>query len=374
MKKILVLGCTGSIGTSTLNIVREFSQDFSVVGLTAHSSEKKLVELSKEFNAPYCLTGKVSPKELSEFFVASKADIAVNGIAGAAGLLPSVMVLESGIDLALANKETIVMAGPLVEKLAQQHNCSIYPVDSEHSAVFTLVKKFGTEAVKEVVLTASGGPFRETPKEKLPFMKPSDALKHPTWNMGQKITIDSASLANKGLEVIEACRLFKVKPEQVKVTVHPQSLIHSLIRTTDGVLYAQISPPDMRHPILTALMWPSFVPNSLEEFDITAQGTMTFTPPRFMDFPMLSLAYKALNMGESATIAYNAANEVAVAAFLEEKILFTDIAKVTEKVLEEDWSMDVTSIEEVFAFDTRGRQCAHVVIENLQSEKLRGCQ
>ena len=374
MKKILVLGCTGSIGTSTLNIIRKFSQDFSVVGLTAHSSEEKLIELSKEFNAPYCLTGKTSVQQLEDFITASHADIAVNGIAGAAGLLPSVMVLKAGIDLALANKETIVMAGPLVEKLAQQHNCSIYPVDSEHSAVFTLVNKFGSASVKEVILTASGGPFRNTPKEKLAFMKPSDALKHPTWNMGQKITIDSASLANKGLEVIEACRLFKVKPEQVKVTIHPQSLIHSLIKTTDGVLYAQISPPDMRHPILTALMWPTFVPNSLEEFDITSEGTMTFTPPRFEDFPMLSLAYKALSMGESATIAYNAANEVAVSAFLKEQILFTDISSVTEKVLEQDWSMDVTSIQEVFSFDDRGRQLAQAAVETLQSQNSRGPQ
>ena len=191
---------------------------------------------------------------------------------------------------------------------------------------------------------------------------------------GTKITIDSASLANKGLEVIEACRLFKVKPEQVKVTIHPQSLIHSLIKTTDGVLYAQISPPDMRHPILTALMWPTIVPNSLEEFDITSEGTMTFAPPRFEDFPMLSLAYKALSMGESATIAYNAANEVAVSAFLKEQILFTDISSVTEKVLEQDWSMDVTSIQEVFSFDDRGRQLAQAAVETLQSQNSRGPQ
>lgn len=372
MKKLLILGCTGSIGTSALNIAREFPSKFKIVGLTAHNSKEKLEKLSQEFGGvPFCLTGKEPPEALEKLITSCGADVAVNGIAGSPGLMPSVYVLRSGMDLALANKETIVMAGPLVAQLAQQNHCKVLPVDSEHSAVFTLVQKFGAEAIGEIVLTASGGPFREKKREDLPFMKPSDALKHPTWDMGTKITIDSASLANKGLEVIEACRLFNVSPDKVKVTVHPQSLVHSLIRTKDGVLYAQISPPDMRHPIMTALTWPEFVPSSLEEWDIVSGGTLSFYPPRMDDFPMLPLAYKSLSMG-AGPIAYNAANEIAVEAFLQEKITFTQISSVTEKVLEGDWNQEPVTIEEVFLFDKQARQqameavAACVLVNNAQ--------
>lgn len=365
MKNLLILGCTGSIGTSALNIAREFPDRFSVVGLTAHKSKERLQELSKEFgNVPTCLTGVDSEEALERLINTCGADIVVNGIAGSPGLMPSVFVLRAGIDLALANKETIVMAGPLIARLAREHNCRILPVDSEHSAVFTLVEKFGSDSIGQIVLTASGGPFREKKSEDLPFMRPADALKHPTWNMGTKITIDSASLANKGLEVIEACRLFNISPDRVKVTVHPQSLVHSLIRTRDGVLYAQISPPDMRHPILTALTWPDFVPSSLEEWDITAGGTLNFYPPRMNDFPMLPLAYKSLSMA-SGPIAYNAANEIAVEAFLNGKIAFTQIAYVTDRILAMDWNKEPVTIDDVFLFDNKARQQAKKIVEDI---------
>lgn len=368
MKKILVLGCTGSIGTSTLDIVREFPDRFQVVALTAHSSKEKLDSLSCEFGGvPTCLTSQEPPEALEHLISTCGADIAVNGIAGSPGLMPSVYVLQAGMDLALANKETIVMAGPLVAQLAERNDCRILPVDSEHSAVFTLVQKFGADTIGQIVLTASGGPFREKPRDELPFVKPADALKHPTWDMGTKITIDSATLANKGLEVIEACRLFNVPPERVKVTVHPQSLVHSLIRTTDGVLYAQISSPDMRHPILAALTWPEFVSSSLEEWDITAGGTLNFYPPRMDVFPMLPLAYKALHQN-AGPIAYNAANEVAVAAFLAEKISFTQIAAITEQVLAEDWCREPVTIQDVFLFDSQARQLAQQLVEKLSSQ------
>lgn len=365
MKNLLILGCTGSIGTSALNIAREFPDRFNVVGLTAHKSKERLQELSKEFgNVPTCLTGVDSEDALERLINTCGADIVVNGIAGSPGLMPSVFVLRAGIDLALANKETIVMAGPLIARLAREHNCRILPVDSEHSAVFTLVEKFGSDSIRQIVLTASGGPFREKKSEDLPFMRPADALKHPTWNMGTKITIDSASLANKGLEVIEACRLFNISPDRVKVTVHPQSLVHSLIRTRDGVLYAQISPPDMRHPILTALTWPDFVPSSLEEWDITAGGTLNFYPPRMNDFPMLPLAYKSLSMA-SGPIAYNAANEIAVEAFLNGKIAFTQIAYVTDRILAMDWNKEPVTIDDVFLFDNKARQQAKKIVEDI---------
>ena len=324
--------------------------------------------MSCEFGGvPTCLTGKEPPEALEKLISTCGADIAVNGIAGSSGLLPSVLVLQAGMDLALANKETIVMAGPLVSQLAEQNGCRILPVDSEHSAVFTLVQKFGSDTIGQIVRTASGGPFREKPRGELPFVKPADALKHPTWDMGTKITIDSATLANKGLEVIEACRLFNVAPERVKVTVHPQSLVHSLIRTTDGVLYAQISPPDMRHPILAALTWPDFIPSSLEEWDITAGGTLNFYPPRLDDFPMLPLAYKAL-LQNAGPIAYNAANEVAVAAFLAEKISFAQIATITEQVLAEDWCREPVTIQDVFLFDRQARQLAQQLVEKFSSK------
>ena len=365
MKNILILGCTGSIGTSALNIAREFPDRFNVVGLTAHKSKERLQELSKEFgNVPTCLTGVDSEDALERLINTCGADIVVNGIAGSPGLMPSVFVLRAGIDLALANKETIVMAGPLIARLAREHNCRILPVDSEHSAVFTLVEKFGSDSIGQIVLTASGGPFREKKSEDLPFRRPADALKHPTWDMGTKITIDSASLANKGLEVIEACRLFNISPDRVKVTVHPQSLVHSLIRTRDGVLYAQISPPDMRHPILTALTWPDFVPSSLEEWDITAGGTLNFYPPRMNDFPMLPLAYKSLSMA-SGPIAYNAANEIAVEAFLNGKIAFTQIAYVTDRILAMDWNKEPVTIDDVFLFDNKARQQAKKIVEDI---------
>lgn len=365
-KKILVLGCTGSIGTSTLNIVREFPDKFTVAGLTAYSSKEKLDDLSKEFdNAPSILLKDIDKEALDKFIKSCNPDIVVNGIAGAAGLLPSILVLNQGIDLALANKETIVMAGSIVKKLAQKNNCKILPVDSEHSAIFSLIERYGNDSIHEIILTASGGPFREMPSEQLQKVTASDALKHPTWNMGEKITIDSASMANKGLEVIEACRLFNVSTDKVKVVVHPQSLVHSLIRTKDGVMYAQISPPDMRHPILTALTWPEFVPNKLEQLNLADGCSLTFSAPRLNDFPMLKLAYEVADKSGAYTIAYNAANEIAVPLFLEGKILFTDIPKITNEVISMNWSTEPVTIDDVFLFDNQARIKAKKVADKI---------
>lgn len=363
MKKIVVLGCTGSIGTSTLDIVRNFPDAFQIVGLTAHSQKQELERLSKEFSCNNVALTSTDITGIEKVISESKADLVVNGIAGAAGLYPSVFTLQNKIDLALANKETIVMAGDLIRSLAGKNNCALLPVDSEHSAVFNLISKYGHDSVDSVILTASGGPFRNVPSEELQYKKPSDALKHPTWNMGTKITIDSASLANKGLEVIEACKLFDMSPDKVQVVVHPQSIVHSLIRTKDGVLYAQMSKPDMRHPILSALTWPQFTPNHLEPFDIIATSfengiTLSFFPPRIKDFPMLSLAYDAVKAEGAYTIAYNAANEIAVDAYLHDKINFTDIPLVTEKTLEHDWSKAAVTFDEVFLFDSQARKIA----------------
>ena len=364
-KKILVLGCTGSIGSSTLDIVRRFPDLFSVCGLTAHTRKTELEKLCREFSCTNAATAATedSPDKIRCVIEKSNADIAVNGIAGSAGLMPSVWCLQNNINLALANKETVVMAGPLIKELASAKGRSVIPVDSEHSALFFLIERFGKERVSSLILTASGGPFRTLSAAKLASVTIEDALKHPTWNMGKKISIDSATLANKGLEVIEACRLFDMPPEKVKVAVHPQSIVHSLIQTVDGDLYAQISEPDMRRPILSALTWPEVIENDLKKLDLTSavgdEGIcMSFFPPRFKDFPLLGCAYEAQKAGGAYTIAYNAANEVAVEFFLQQKIGFTAIQNTVAAVLDKDWSQEPENFEAVFALDTKAREAA----------------
>lgn len=393
-KKVLVLGCTGSIGTSTLDIIRAFPGRFEVCGLSAHTNQKKLNGLAAEFGctntaltadavsadktantARNLSAAALSNEKIAELIEKSKADIAVNGIAGAAGLMPSVLCVENGIDLALANKETIVMAAPLIRALAEKKGRKIIPVDSEHSALFALIERFGKERVNSLILTASGGPFRTWPREKLKDVKPEDALKHPTWSMGQKISIDSATLANKGLEVIEACRLFDMEPEKVKVTVHPQSLVHSLIETVDGDLYAQISEPDMKRPIISALTYPDMIENNLKKLDLfsalgnpdgNAEGlTMSFYPARFDDFPLLGAAYEAQKKGGSYTIAYNAANEIAVSMFLHKQIGFTQIADIVSEVLEKDRTQEPRTFNDVFAMDEQVRREAEICGQRL---------
>ncbi len=357
-KKILVLGCTGSIGEQTLDICRNMKDDFEVCGLSAGKNKKKLEEACAEFGCPGTLFQEEGISGIENLIKSVDADIAVNGIAGAAGLEPSILVLKNGIDLALANKETVVMAWHIVKKLAEENKCKIIPVDSEHSAIFNLSQKIGTENIDELVITASGGPFRSYTDEQLENVTVEDALRHPTWNMGAKITIDSASLANKGLEVIEACRLFNFPTNRVKVAVHPQSLIHSLVKTNDGVLYAQISNPDMRHPIYGALVWPEYKKNYLTPFDITECGGMTFSKPRMDSFPLLKHAYDCAEKGNSYPIAFNAANEVAVAAFIEKKCRFTDIQKIVSMTLENDWSEIPDAIEKVYDADRKARKIA----------------
>ncbi len=365
-KKIVVLGATGSIGSSCIDIVRHNRELFTIVGLSAHQDKNGLLALASEFDVKKTvLSGEEGSPALLKLIRESEADIVVNGISGASGLEPSIEALKSGKNLALANKETIVMAGLLIRNLAEKMGKSILPVDSEHSAVFNLVSVYGKEAISEIILTASGGPFRTWSRERLATVTRADALKHPTWSMGAKITIDSATLANKGLEVIEACRLFDMDIERVKVVVHPQSLVHSFIRTKDGVLYAQISKPDMRHPILSALTWPEYRPNHLEQLTFEQLCTMQFEAPRYDDFPLLGLAYRAAGLAGGYTIAYNAANEIAVEAFLKDGISFAALADVTATVLERDWSREPASFDEVFAIDREARDCARSAITGM---------
>lgn len=355
MKRVLVLGCTGSIGTNALNIADNLPDDFKICGIQAHSNKNKLEELSKKYNCPSLLTSKhKSEKDFQKLIDESKPDIVVNGIAGAPGLLPSKVALENGIDLALANKETIVMAGSLIKKLAKKNNAKLLPVDSEHSAIFNLVERIGKENISKIVITASGGPFRNFTKEQLEHVTLEQALNHPTWKMGPKITIDSSTLANKGLEVIEAAYLFDVTSDQIEVVVHPQSLIHSLVRTNDGMLYAQISDPDMKHPIYSALTWPENKQTYLKPFDLF-DHEMTFFKPRIDDFPLLQYAFNCVKNGNSYPIAFNASNEVAVHAFIDGKIQYSDISKIVDSVLTKDWNTKLDSFETVFEQDKLAR-------------------
>ncbi|MDR2792697.1 MAG: 1-deoxy-D-xylulose-5-phosphate reductoisomerase [Treponema sp.] len=373
MKKIALLGATGSIGNSTLDVIRKNPGCFEPVLFSAHTAIESLVRLGKEYpNACLVLTGKSQnvPAEIHrigregllwaiEECAHSGVDIAVNGISGAAGLEPSLAVLDAGMNLALANKETIVMAGEIVFMKAREKNVCIIPVDSEHSAIFQLLRAHGKENLDSIILTASGGPFRTLPAERFAWVKPRDALAHPTWNMGAKITIDSASMANKGLEVIEAVKLFNVPPDRVKVVLHPQSIVHSMVRFLDGSVYAQLSKPDMRHPIQDALFFPDKGEVSFDTLDFTSL-TLEFEAPDEKKFPLLPLAYHAAKAGSLYPVAYNAANEEAVSLFLEEKICFLDIARIVEAVLQQDWT-GVVTLEAVWEADKKARACVYAL-------------
>jgi 1-deoxy-D-xylulose-5-phosphate reductoisomerase len=369
IKKVLILGCTGSIGKSTVDIIKNLPERFKCCGLTANKNLDLLKQTASLFNCPYSLTSEEGYDGIKKLIDQTKPDIVVNGIAGSAGLIPSITVLEAGIDLALANKESVVMAGPLIFSLAEKNKCHILPVDSEHSAIFTLLNQCGgKENVDRLIITASGGPFRTWPSEKIAQATLKDALKHPTWNMGAKITVDSATLGNKGLEVIEAKRLFNFKTSQIQVAVHPESIVHSLVRTNDGIVYAQLSEPDMKHPILQALDWPFIKTTYLKPFDITdtpeGKRTLTFEKPRFKDFPLLSLAYEAAEKDNCYPIAFNAANEIAVWSFMDEKIKFARISEITQTVMSHssDWESKITCPEDIFEADNLARKYAQELI------------
>lgn len=368
MKKILVLGCTGSIGSSTLDIIENEKEMFICCGLTAHSKKDELSALSKKFQCPSLLTNNADEKDYKNFISSCKPDIVVNGIAGSPGLLPSKVTLELGIDLALANKETVVMAYPLVKALSEKNGAKIIPVDSEHSAIFSLINQCGKENSDRILITASGGPFRNFTKEQLENVTLEMALNHPTWKMGPKITIDSSTLANKGLEVIEASYLFDKAADKIDVVVHPQSIIHSMVRTNDGMIYAQASDPDMKHPIISALTYPENVKNYLKAFDLFDKE-LTFFRPRMDDFPLLKYAFQCVEKKGSYPLVFNAANEVAVHAFLDGKIRYTEIGGITEKTLQNDWSETPETFERVFELDKKARSIAESFITKIVGDR-----
>ncbi|MDR2782776.1 MAG: 1-deoxy-D-xylulose-5-phosphate reductoisomerase [Treponema sp.] len=373
MKAIAILGATGSIGKSVLDVIHKNPDCFEPVLFSAHTDGEALLRLGKKYpNARLALAGNVenAPKAIHymgregllraiEACAQSGCGLAVNGIAGAAGLEPSLAAIDAGMDLALANKETIVMAGEVTFRKAREKNIAIIPVDSEHSAVFQLLRAHagGAERLDSIILTASGGPFRALSSEQLARVTPKDALAHPTWKMGAKITVDSASMANKGLEVIEAVKLFAVPPDKVKVIVHPQSVVHSMIRFSDGSMYAQLSKPDMRRPIQDALFFPNKSAVSFDSLDLTSL-TLEFEAPDEKKFPLLPLAYRVAEARALYPVAYNAANEEAASLFLEERIGFLDIARIVEAVLQRDWTGIVT-VDAVWEADKKARSCVY---------------
>ncbi len=372
-KKVSVLGSTGSIGKNTLEVIRALEPSFDIVALACRHSVGELTRQVKEFvPEAIAVTGLLDSQEegelgklrgtrvyreergLLQMLTDTDADLVVNGISGAKGLLPSLKTLQRGADLALANKETVVMAGGLVSELVRRNGSTLLPVDSEHYALFCLLRGRKPEDVQEVILTASGGAFRDLSYEQLRDVRIEDALIHPNWNMGAKITVDSATMANKGLEVIEAHHLFDIPVSAIKVLIHPQSYIHSLIRTSDGFIYAQLSQPDMRLPIQNALTYPGLEPSCLEAFDLTGKS-LSFAAVDPHKYRLLSLAYGAAEQAGGYPIAYNAANEVAVDRFLSRDISFLEITQLVEQVLQVDWKVPVEEIEAILQVDREAR-------------------
>ena len=374
-KKLIVLGCTGSIGRNTSTVLKANKEYFEVVGISAHTDESNLVKFAEKFNVPnVCLTGRnpsypginyQGGEGLLKMIRETDADVVLNGIAGSPGLASSIATLETGKDLACANKETIVMAGELILKLAEDNNANIIPVDSEHSAIWQLLRGFRKEYVSELILTASGGAFRNRSIESLKHVTVNAALAHPTWEMGPKITIDSATMANKGLEVIEAHFLFGIPAEKIKVVIHPKSYVHSLVRTIDGYLYSQISLPDMSVPIQNALSWPEIIPANFASLDLP-EVSLEFHELDEVKYPIVKSAYAALEKKGSYPIVFNAANEAAVASFMEGGIAFTDIAVLVDQALELDWPGRVESFDHIFSIDAEVRTVTRELIEKIR--------
>ena len=377
MKKLTILGSTGSIGVSTLDVVAAQPDLFKVVALTAGANlellkqqiaafSPDLVSVLSEANAralKRMLPGK-KPEILHgvEGMIAAatapETTMVVAAIVGAAGLVPTAAAVMAGKDVALANKETLVTAGHLIMDLVRKHAVKLYPVDSEHCAVFQSMVGHRNQDISRVILTASGGPFLNWSRERLASATVTDALNHPNWSMGRKITVDSATMMNKGLEVIEARWLFDIPVERIAVNVHPQSIIHSMVEYLDGSVMAQLGVPDMKGPIAYALSYPARVPSGVKPLDLTTLSGLTFFNPDLDRFPALGLAYRAAQAGESMPAVMNAANEIAVEAFLAGRIGFMAIAESIERVMDLHDSHALNSIEEVLEADRWGRRTA----------------
>jgi 1-deoxy-D-xylulose-5-phosphate reductoisomerase len=383
MKPITLLGSTGSIGTQTLDIVAQYPDRFRVVGLAAGGNVQLLAEQIRRFQPeivaiadrskfaplkeaiasvtpqPILLVGNEGIETVAAY---GDAQTVVTGIVGCAGLLPTIAAIKAGKDIALANKETLIAAGSVVLPLIAQHGVNIFPADSEHSAIFQCLQGVPTGGLRRILLTASGGSFRDLPVEQLSTVTVADALKHPNWSMGRKITIDSATLMNKGLEVIEAHYLFGVDYDRIEIVIHPQSIIHSLIELQDSSVLAQLGLPDMRLPLLYALSFPERIHTDWQRLDLFKCGDLTFREPDRRKYPCMDLAYAAGRSGGTMPAVLNAANEQAVELFLNGKISFVQIPQLIEMACDRHNCIAQPGLDDIIAADTWARQS---VVENL---------
>ena len=390
-QNVTVLGATGSIGTSTLDVIARHPERFQVFALSAHSQVEALGRLCRQFRPRYAVISDVSrlpelrealtdtgiealagEQGLCEVASAAEVDVIMAAIVGAAGLMPTLSAIEQGKKVLLANKEALVMSGGLFMEAVARHGATLLPIDSEHNAIFQCLPQshpVGVDdaGVTRILLTASGGPFRHASSGELARVTPEQACAHPTWSMGRKISVDSATLMNKGLELIEACWLFRTTPDRIEVHVHPESIIHSMVEYRDGSVLAQLGSPDMRTPIANALAWPERIDAGVSPLDLFELAAFHFEKPDLERFPSLRLASEAFLAGGTAPAVLNAANEVAVQAFLEGRIAFTGIADVVEQALDHFEPVPVDSIEVVMRQDERARAYATQCIESRQA-------
>ncbi len=379
-KRVVILGATGSIGESALKVARDIPERMEIVGLAANSNAQKLAEAANEIRPEsVCLVdetkidilGKalnyeprifIGEEGLREIACLTNAEMVLVAIVGTGGLRPALAAIEAGKDLAVASKEILVMAGEIVMREARENGVHVLPVDSEHNAIFQCLDGRSSE-VRRIILTASGGPFRETPANEFINLTAEQALKHPTWNMGPKITIDSATLFNKGLEMIEAHWLFGVEMEHVEVVIHPQSIVHSMVEFADGSTLAQLSYSHMCFPIQYAVTWPDRVPNTLPPLDFGKLSKLEFFTPRYDDFPALNLARCAGETGGTLPAVMNAANEIAVAAFLDRQVPFTRIWQTVQEVMDQHTSVAHPDLDEILRADQWARAEAAKTLE-----------
>jgi 1-deoxy-D-xylulose-5-phosphate reductoisomerase len=387
-QRVAVLGSTGSIGSQTLDVISRFPDEFSVEVLIAGNNIETLISQAKKFHPRIIVIGNASYYEslkdalsgtdieihagteaIEQVVASSECDIVIASIVGYSGLRPTVAAIRAGKRIALANKETLVVAGELISRLIKKTGSTIIPVDSEHSAIFQCLTGENGKNVEKITLTASGGPFLNWTSEQLNKVTPGEALKHPNWCMGNKVTIDSASLMNKGLEVIEAKWLFDLTPDQISVTIHPQSVIHSFVHFTDGSVKAQLGVPDMRIPILYAMTYPRRLKSNLPRLDFRDHQTLTFAEPDLANFRNLSLAYDALREGGNMCCILNAANEIAVDAFLSEKIGFLQMPDVVRHTMDSSLFSTDQDLDSLQITDTEARNIASKYINKLHNKR-----
>ena len=381
-RRVAILGSTGSIGREALDVIRQHRDLFEVELLTANNSSELLIAQAREFDVnsavicneeKYDEVASALQKDGIKVFAGmdsvcslvggSNIDIVLTAMVGFSGLASTVAAIKAGKAIALANKETLVAAGSLVTALAREHGVPLLPVDSEHSAIFQCLQGCGNNRISRIHLTASGGPFREWSREKIAAAGPREALRHPNWQMGSKITIDSATMMNKGLEVIEAKWLFDVEPEDIRVVVHPESIIHSMVEFADGAVIAQLGHPDMREPIQYALAYPQRLNLDNRKLDFAALGSLSFSAPDTERFPALGLAYEALRRGGNLACTMNAANEIAVAAYLREEISFYGISELVAETMDGVEFVASPSLDDIFATNEAAKEYASALIE-----------